>query len=260
VNLLSEIVGDKLGSPTTAGGLEGLIRQQSVQPPRIVLYGLPGVGKTTFAASADAVLIDCEGGAGALPGLTRTPTLSTWPEIKSWIDRIEKSNDGHPVAIDTLDWMIRRIVEYVTIELDGKAPNVVTNTIGSSHGGYYKARDIVLNIVYRELLPALNRIVDSGRPIIILAHAIHQKLTTPEGFDIATATPDLGEWILPVWVEWADCVLYAHIDGAKRMARTSATNLIMAKNRYSLPETIDLHFKALTYYLNNGNGKDTNNG
>ena len=35
----------------------------------MIVYGQPGVGKTTFAAQAGALLIDCENGAGAIPGL-----------------------------------------------------------------------------------------------------------------------------------------------------------------------------------------------
>jgi hypothetical protein len=72
----------------------------------------------------------------------------------------------------------------LVIDLDGKSPKDITNTIGSSHGGYYKAREIVQNIVYRDLLPMLNAVADQGVAIILLAHAANTKITTPEGFDV----------------------------------------------------------------------------
>ncbi|MCD4824644.1 MAG: hypothetical protein K8S55_08555 [Phycisphaerae bacterium] len=50
----------------------------------------------------------------------------------------------------------------MVLDLDNKSPNDITNTLGSAHGGYFKAREIVQNIVYRELLPMLNAIAENG--------------------------------------------------------------------------------------------------
>jgi len=38
--------------------LDTLIATQTLAPPKLLLYGPPGAGKTTFAASAGAVLVD----------------------------------------------------------------------------------------------------------------------------------------------------------------------------------------------------------
>jgi len=153
------------------------------------------------------------------------------------------------LAVDTIDWMVQRIAEHVVLDLDGKARNDITNTLGTAHGGYFKAREIVQNIVYRDLLPMLNAVADKGIAIILLAHAANTKMTTPEGFDQFMASPDLPHWIAPPFIEWADCVLYARRDGDQRMLMTEGTNVILAKNRYSLPPEVPLSWPALMQAL-----------
>ena len=60
--------------------MNSLITTTTISPPKMIVYGQPGVGKTTFAASAQAILIDCENGAGVVPGLKRTVKGG----VKSW--------------------------------------------------------------------------------------------------------------------------------------------------------------------------------
>jgi len=228
--------------------MNSLIKTTTPAPPKMIVYGQPGVGKTTFAASAGAILLDCENGAGAVPGLTRTPYLQTWPQMRQWLAEIATAPpDGvSALAVDTVDWMIQRIVEHVVLDLDGKAQGDITNTLGTAHGGYFKAREIVQNIVYRDLLPMLNAIADQGAAIILLAHAANTKITTPEGFDQRLAAPDLPQWIAPPFIEWADAVLYAWRDGDRRMVLTEGSNVILAKNRYGLPAELPLSWRAVT--------------
>ena len=146
--------------------MNSLITTTTPTPPKMIVYGQPGVGKTTFAASARAILLDCENGAGAVPGLTRTPYLQSWPQMRKWLAELadlSKADAPQALAIDTIDWMVQRIVEHVVLDLDAKATGDITNTLGTAHGGYFKAREIVQNIVYRDLLPMLNAVADTGR-------------------------------------------------------------------------------------------------
>jgi hypothetical protein len=227
--------------------MNSLSKSTTPAPPQMIVYGQPGVGKTTFAASAGAILLDCENGAGAVSGLTRTPFLQSWPQMRKWLIELATTPpDGvAAVAIDTIDWMIQRIVEHVVMDLDEKSPNDITNTLGTAHGGYFKAREIVQNVVYRDLLPMLNAVADHGVAIILLAHAANTKMTSPEGFDLRLAAPDLPHWIAPPFIEWADCVLYASRDGNRRVLLTQGTNVILAKNRYGLPAELDLSWPSL---------------
>jgi len=229
--------------------LDSLITSTTPAPPKMIVYGTPGVGKTTFAASAGALLLDCENGAGAVPGLTRTPYLRSWPEVEAWLRELAANPpEGLGViAIDTLDWLVQRIVEFVVMDLDKKGKGEVTNTLSSAHGGYFKAREIVHNIVNRELLPMLNAITERGVAVILLAHAANTKMTTPEGFDVRLAAPDIPQWIAPTFIEWADAVLFAwrEADGT-RVLTTEGTNTVTAKNRYGLPPMLGLSWDEVS--------------
>jgi len=238
--------------------MNSLIKTTTPAPPKMIVYGQPGVGKTTFAASAGAILMDCENGAGAVPGLTRTPYLQSWPEMRKWLAELATAPpDGiTAVAIDTIDWMVQRIVEHVVLDLDGKAQGDITNTLGTAHGGYFKAREIVQNIVYRDLLPMLNAVADHGVAIILLAHAANTKMTTPEGYDQRLASPDLPHWIAPPFIEWADAVLYAHRQDDHRVLLTEGTNVILAKNRYGLPAELPLAWETLTDAMRAPSGRE----
>lgn len=239
--------------------MDQLITTSDPAPPKMIVYGQPGVGKTTFAASANAILLDCENGAGAVPGLTRTPYLQSWPQMRKWLVELASGppEDITALAIDTIDWMVQRIVEHVVLDLDDKAAGDITNTLGTAHGGYFKAREIVQNVVYRDLLPMLNAVADRGVAVILLAHAANTRMTTPEGFDQYLASPDLPHWIAPPFIEWADCVLYARRDANERVLLTEATNVILAKNRYGLPAQIPLSWSALMQALTSTTHPDT---
>jgi AAA domain len=236
--------------------LSDIITSATPAPPKLLIYGMPGAGKTTLAAEAGALVIDCENGAGAIPNLHRTPYLRSWPQVDVWLDLLLEQppeEHGYPaVAIDTLDWLLHRICEHVVIDLDPKNADAVTNTLGSSHGGYFKAREIVQNIVSRSLLPALNALTDRGIAVILLAHAAHTKWTSPEGLQMRTAGPDLPEWIAPLFVEWADAVLYLRHERDERTFVTQGGNTIVAKNRYGLAPTIAGSWPSLTNAIDDG--------
>jgi adenylate kinase len=42
------------------------VKQRLGMPPRVLIYGPPGVGKTTLVSDADALFVDVEGGSGQL--------------------------------------------------------------------------------------------------------------------------------------------------------------------------------------------------
>lgn len=228
--------------------LQSLIRSTRAMPPKIILYGQPGVGKTTFAWQAKALLMDCENGAGVFPGLVRTPYLDNWREIHGWLGELAGSfprSECTALAVDTIDWMVRRIEQYVCQDLDPKNASIC-NTIAAAHGGYFKAREIIGNVVFRELLPRLNQINAQGVPIILLAHAECVKMRNPEGYDQRVAAPALPPWLLPQFTEWADAVLYASQDGNTRIVNTQMTTSVTAKNRYGMPALMKLDWSEVS--------------
>ncbi len=229
--------------------LESVIRKPAPSAPKGIVYGPPGVGKTTFGASAEgALIIDCENGAGAVQ-CQRTPYLSAWSEIDAWLTTLE--TEDHPykvVAIDSLDWLLRRIEEQVSGAI-GK----VEATLNRSHGGYGNGKQVMKNYVYQQLLPRLDRIVNRGIAVLLLAHAKRTEITDVDGITTEKTTAEIPDGYLNVFVEWSDFVCLARYDGeGGRVLITEETPRALAKNRYGLPSVIPLTWQAFASAVSSG--------
>jgi len=217
--------------------LNHIITAPKPQPPKGIIYGPPGIGKTTFGASAtNPIILDCENGAGNV-ACQRTPYLSDWDAIRGWLLAME--TEQHPyktVVIDSLDWMLRRVQESVCGVTAGK----LDGTLNKAHGGYGNGKGVMANYVYQQVLPNLDRIVQRGIAVVLLAHARRMDVTDVDGVTVTKSTFEAPEEYVQVFTEWADFVCLARMDHAsgERQLVTVDGDLALAKNRYALPPVL----------------------
>lgn len=236
------------------GVLDQIIEQRGVAPPRVMVYGLPGVGKTTLAASANAVIVDLENGALTVPGARRTPLVSTYSQLIRTLNELADADPSKvgAVCIDTADAMMR-LVEVEVKDRDSKGNDPLLKTIGGVHGGFFKGREVVKNFLDLEIFPALNRIHANGNAIIILAHAKRAKITQPDGITIQQSFPEMDEYVGNRFIQWVDATLYALVNASgERVLITDPSPNILAKNRYGLPPTLPLHWPTLCASIEEG--------
>ena len=224
------------------GLLSQVIMNTTQRPPKGIVSGPPGCGKTTFGASAKgSIIIDCENGAGAIQ-CRRTPYLETWQEIDGWLQALlTEKHDHSVVVIDTLDWMMRRAEEFVA----GTSREKISATMNKSHGGYGNGKQVLRNVAYQVILPTLDKLVNRGLAVILLSHLSQTDITDADGVTTVKATPDLPPEYLNTFVEWSDfvsCVTYAN-DGSRVMVMRE-TGKTLAKNRYNMPERIPFEWGA----------------
>ena len=221
--------------------LSNIIQNPSPSAPKGIIYGPPGVGKTTFGATAEAsIIVDSENGAGAIP-CCRTPYLATWPEIEQWLLAVERDEHAYKtLVIDSIDWLIRRLEEHVA-----GSPGQIDQTLNRSHGGYGNGKQVLKNHVYQRLLPTLDRIVGRGVAVILLAHAKRTDITDVDGVSREKTTADLPDDYRNIFVEWSDfvCLARQDVDG-NRILMTSETPSALAKNRYGMPATIPFDWQS----------------
>ncbi len=220
-----------------------IITDSHIRAPKGIVYGPPGAGKTTYGASADRPLvIDCENGAAHV-ACHRTPYLSSWQEIQPWLDGLAAGgHDYQTVVIDSVDWLLRRIEEHVA-GVDG-SPTGMKQTLNRSHGGYGNGRQVLKNYVYQYLLPTLDRIVNSGVAVLLLAHATRREVTTIDGITLEKSAPEIHADLANTLIDWSDFVGAIRLVGDQRELILHETPQLVAKNRYHIHESLPLSWQA----------------
>lgn len=240
------------GSKATAGrmGLANVKRGPIASPHRVVLYGAEGVGKTTFAASAPSpIFIGTEDGSGALD-VARFPRPEAWSDILEAVRELtDAEHDYQTVVVDSLDWAEPLLWAHVCDE--HKQASIEAFGYGR---GYVEALQTA-----RRFLGALELLQSKrGMHVVLIAHAHLKKYANPAGEDWDRWTMKVQEKFGGAVREWADTVLFAsweqyatQVDGrtkgvstGRRLIYTTKTAAYEAKNRFALPESLDLSWSA----------------
>jgi hypothetical protein len=219
-----------------------VITAATPMPPKGIIYGSPGVGKTTFGASAPgALILDCEHGANMV-ACARTPHLKSWPAQLAVLNAL--ANEDHPygvVVVDTLDWMLSALETTVSGASGGK----LSETLNKSNGGYGNGKQVLRNHITLVLLPALDLLVQRGLAVILLAHASRQDITDADGVTTEKTVAEIHPDFLSMFLAWSDfCCLAKTTASGKRELVCQDNGRALAKNRYGLPATLPLEWEA----------------
>lgn len=219
--------------------LSTIQRGRVVQPPRLVLYGMEGIGKSTFAANFPAsVFIQTEDGLGQID-CARFPLAKSANDVIIQLSALlREKNDFQTIVIDSLDWLERLIWDAVCKE--SKVDSIEKIGYGK---GYVNALT-----TWREILNLLNALHVSNKIILLLAHAIAEDYSDPEIVNMKRFTPRLHKTARSLIAEWADAVFLAtrKFGAAKgdqdnpRILRTEASPFQVAKSRFSIAPELPL--------------------
>ncbi len=234
--------------------LESITTGRQPQPPRIMIYGSEGVGKSTFAASAPkAVFIQTEDGLSEID-TAKFPLCAKYDDV---VQQLKAVRDGEhefqTLCLDSLDWLERLIWDRVCADYGVKS-------IEKADGGYGKGYTHALTY-WREVVRLLNEIrAKRQMAIILVAHAKVERFEDPEHPAYDRYQPRLHKAANSLVCEWADAVLFATrrmrvdsttgkaapvgADGGERVVRTNGSPAYNAKNRYSLPTEMALSWPA----------------
>lgn len=240
--------------------LANVVRGRLSKPLRLCVYGLDGVGKSTFASQAPLpIFLGAEDGTATLD-VPRFPEPQTWREALAACDELETTqHDFRTFVIDTLDWLEPLCWAHIVANTRG-ADGKTYDSIGDiPYGnGYNAALD-----QWRVLLARLDRLRSlRGMSSILLAHAWIRKFSNPAGDDFDRYEMKLHAKTAGLIREWSDGVLFAtnelhtykgtsdkraRAKGIMTKARvlyTTRTAAYDAKNRHNLPESIPLDYES----------------
>lgn len=227
------------------------------KPPRILIYGTPGIGKSTFAANArGTVFIQTEDGLDEID-CKRFPMAEKFEDVVEALQSLVRDeHDFETLAIDSLDWLERLIFARVCQDFS-------VSNIEKADGGYARGYTHALD-KWREIISLLDSLRNlRGMAIVAIAHAKVERFEDPEAPPYDRYTPRLHKHATALVTEWCDAVLFATRkirtktdeagfnrkrtiataigkDGGERVIRTVGGPSCIAKNRYGIVEELPL--------------------
>jgi hypothetical protein len=232
---------------------ESVITGKEFGPPKILVYGIDGVGKSTFAAQAPNPIFIQTGHDEGLKqiGATRFPASDTYQDFITKLKSVAIAKHGfQTVVIDGVSGLEALIYKQVADD-HGKA------NIDLVGGGFDRGQKLAMT-QWNEVLTLLNACVARGMAVVLVAHARSEKIGDPENPMAEQYGPALhrktsGE----LFRRWADMTLFMTrrmtvkkegqgimektvavpigAEGGERIIRTAWTPASVAKNRFDMP-------------------------
>lgn len=236
--------------------LASLRSSTSLSPPRLLLYGVAGVGKTEFAAASPRpVILQTEDGLGRIEATT-FGLLRSFDEIMEALGALySEPHDFQTLVVDSLDWLEPLVWQHTA--RTHNQPDIESFGYGK---GYLAALD-----TWRSFLDGVNALRDErGMGVILIAHAEIKRFDSPETEPYDRYQPKLHRSASALVQEHVDAVLFANyrvstlksdvgfnkkvvrgVSGGDRLLHTAERPAFLAKNRFGLAETLPLSWPEL---------------
>lgn len=219
-------------------------------PPRILLYGVDGIGKSTFASQLPSpIFVPTEKGLSEIAA-DRFPFCRSFDEVDRCFDfLLEKKHSYKSVIVDSVDWLEKLI--WKVIASDHRKEYI-------EEIGYQAGYKLALH-QWRYFLDRLDDIQERrGMIILLLAHSTIESYTEPGEPEYDKYQLDVHKLAAPIIYQWADAVLFLNYknyitkskskDDGEVITRVSSANerifyteerpAFRAKNRYNFPPEI----------------------
>ena len=231
--------------------LKSIKKNTELLPPRIMLYGPHGLGKTTFGAGApNPIFILTEDGLGQIEA-DHFPLATTFSQVQEALASLTGEHDFQTVVIDSLDWLDNLVWEEINTKYDAKDL------------AYGKGAVIAADY-WRKVLDTLNVLRSKGMASILLAHCEIKRFDSPEVEPYERYQPKLQARSSALVQEWCDMVLFTNYktlvkttdvgfnnkvtrgtSTGERIMHTNERPAYLAKNRYNLPDQLPLDWTIL---------------
>ena len=235
--------------------LADIRKKTKLKPPKLVLYGGAGIGKTSFASGMNAPIFALtEDGMGKIQ-CDHFPVSKDYDTfIANLKTLLDEDHEYKTLAVDSLDWLEPLIWEKVCQEHNKKS----IEEFGYGRG-YVEALK-----QWREYIDILNRLRDEkSMTIIQIAHNQIKRFESPEIEAYDRHELKLHRKAGDLILEHSDCCFFANFKlgtvktqgkggqtntkavQGNRVIYTQAKPAFLAKNRYGLPEEMPFDWESI---------------
>lgn len=230
--------------------LASITRGPIITPPRLIIYGPHGVGKTTFLSEAPSpILLPTEDGQGTLD-IASFPVAKTYADVCEAIGTLlQDQHEFQTFGLDSLDWL-EPIIWAETCRRN--------NWSDIEQPGYGKGFTAAVD-VWKEFFAGLVALREAkGMQVILTAHTEIKVFNDPSNDPYDRYGIKLQKRASEVCQEWADAVLFANFKSyvqkstkgsfkqvvsrgvslGERVLYTEERASHLAKNRYGMPAEI----------------------
>lgn len=233
-----------------AFNLASIRRGVQLAPPRMVVYGTHGVGKTSFAAGAPSpILLPFEDGEGLID-IPRFDLITSYDGLMEAIGTlVGEDHEFQTAIIDTADWMEPVI----------QAQTCAVNKWGSIEDPGFGKGYLACDDQWREVLSGFDALRQKGMQVIVLAHSEVKNFADPTSDNYDRHQIKLQKRAWGIVQEWADIVGFLNFKTVveksdagfnKKVAKGKGFGervlyleerpAYYAKNRYRLPPEISM--------------------
>lgn len=191
---------------------------------KVLVYGAPGMGKSTLGLSAPSpVLLDFDGGVQRVNGAFQVPTL----QVENWNDVIdvlkEDLSEYKTIVIDTAG----KALDFMSAYIIKNEPKLAKRDGSLSLQGFGARKNMFINF--------LKQVSMMGKNLIFIAHEREDK----DG-DQKIVRPEMGGSSVGDLIKELDLVGYMQAYGQKRCVYWGVNEKTYTKNTCNLPNIMEV--------------------
>lgn len=202
---------------------------KGIQPAawKMLVYGVPGVGKSSFAAFAPSpIFLDLENGLGRIDCVKTPHRLQTLDEVMDWLRWFVRAGEYKTVVIDTIDELERLLATKVVEEWNRNNAKVKTvSDIPYGRGG-----DLLVN-EWRQFMQIFEYIYSVGKNVLLIGHEQVIKFENPTDANYDFYTVNIHKKSAPVVTAKLDAVLFARFETVIKSAKDGKGKAVTTGDR-----------------------------